>query len=151
MPRPLPALLLLASACAEALPGDYFEVRLKSSGDACNDPAVQSDETWTYRLVTQGEQAVVYIDDAVLASGSILGCNLTYRSTVRTERREGGEVVRWSLEGSALVAAGEGCDAGDGWVGTEQITIVSSSKSDGLTPGCTYDLTAEGTYLETVE
>lgn len=151
MPRLRLLALLTLAACAEALPGDYFEVTLTSQADTCNDPTVPSEETWTYRLVTEGDEAAIFIDDALMASGSFLGCNLSYRSPLLTERREDGTVVRWSIDGAALVAAGEGCDAGDGWLGTETITIVSSSDEEVFTPGCSYAMEAEGRYLQTID
>ncbi len=144
-------LLPVLAACTPELPGDYYEISLELTDDQCNDPPVPSSETWTYRVVTTGNDVGIFIDEGRLATGSFLGCNLTYRSPLLSERREDGTAVRWSIEGTAQVSAGEGCEAGDGWLGSERIAIVSSSDEQAVPTGCTYTMSAEGSYLKTVE
>lgn len=137
-------------ACSEELPGDYFEVNLTTTEDGCNEPDVASEETWEYRVVLNGGVGEIYIDEALMASGTVQGCNFTYRSPLFTDRRDDGTVVRWSVSGDAQFASGDGCDAGEGWLGTEEVVIVSSTNTATLAPGCGYTMAAEGKYLRTV-
>lgn len=147
MTRPLSLSFLLLAACGEDLPGDWFEVTVKTTSDGCNDPEVVSQETWLYRVVVTGTSGELFLGDQPFATGTVEGCNFRYDTPLFSERRESGVSVRWSLTGEAQFSAGEGCDAGDGWSGTETITIVSSSDPDEVPAGCRYELAAEGRYL----
>jgi hypothetical protein len=135
-----------AAACGEPeLPGHLFEVTVEARTDGCNEPDVSYAETFTYRLVLEDSRATVYIGESTLATGALTGCDLSYASTVWTDTRPEG-TVRWSIIGEATVSLGDGCDAGDGWVGDETLRVNASTVDD-IDQGCVMELDASGTYL----
>lgn len=142
--------------CAEGdLPGQYFDLTLESGNDECNDPKVVDKEKFTYRLVLEGSAVQLFIGDALLATGALAGCDLTYQSPIWTDNREDGvggetESVRWSIHGDATVGLSDLCDAGDGWVGEERIDILSSTDPD-VPAGCSYFMDVTGNYTGLVE
>jgi hypothetical protein len=144
---------MLAACGGGALPGHYFEITASGSDNGCTSEAPSDyTETFTYRLdVVAANDVTVYIDDVVLATGGLDGCEISYRSPLFTDVR-GEDTIRWALIGKATISLGDNasCGAGEGWIGTERIEI-SSSTADDVAPGCSYKLDVEGTYLEEVE
>lgn len=138
---------LLLTACGADLPGDWFEVTFTTTSDGCNDPEVRAEETWLYRVVVDGTAGDLFLADQPFATGTVEGCNFRYGTPLFSERRENGASVRWTLTGEARFAAGDGCDAGEGWSGTETITIISSSDGADVPAGCRHELAAEGRFL----
>lgn len=138
------ALLGLAACGAGDLPGQRFSVTVAGVEDTCNDPMQQYAETFEYRVVTEGAQVSIFIGDALLAAGSLVGCDLTYSSPQFTDERGDGIYVRWSLVGQAVAdIAGGGCDAGDGWVGEESIQVIESTDPE-VPRGCSYQSETSG-------
>lgn len=139
----LMAWMLAASACGEGeLPGIYFDVDVRGTADECNEPDVEFEESYTYRVVLDGSAAQVFVDEALLATGFVQGCEFLYTSpTFTTEDDEG--TVRWTIDGEATIAVQEGCDAGEGWSGVERLRI-SASTDDEVDPGCVVTTSVEG-------
>lgn len=153
--RTLALVLGLAGCASKDLPGDYFDLTVESTTDECNDPKVVDKETFTYRLVVDGSAVTIFMDDALLATGSLQGCDLTYQSPIWTDNRDDGnggtsEAIGWSIHGDATVGLSDLCDAGDGWVGEERIDILNSTDPD-VPAGCSYFFDAVGTYTGSVE
>ncbi len=150
------ALLLgLVGCSAKDLPGEYFDITVESTSDECNDPKVVDKETFTYRLVVEGSAVTLFMDDSLLATGSLQGCDLTYQSPIWTDNRDDGnggttQAIGWSIHGDATVGLSDLCDAGDGWVGEERIDVLNSTDPD-VPAGCSYFLDATGTYTGSVE
>jgi hypothetical protein len=148
------ALSLLALSavvgCAEGeAPGHYFDISIADDRDECNEPDVVYKQDFEYRVVVDGSSATIFVDGGTFATGAYTGCDLVYSSTLLTDEREGG-TVRWKIAGNAVISLGDGCDAGEGWVGEERIDITESEDED-LRRGCSYYTTVEGTYRGFVE
>ena len=147
------SMVAVGAACdGQEAPGFYYDVTLTGTGNECSteDPAAYS-ETLEYRLERVGTgDVIVYVDDTVLGTGVIDGCDVSYRSTLFTDTRDG-HTVRWALSGTAAIALGSsgGCASGDGWLGTERIEV-SSSTDPTIMAGCVYDLQVTGTFLREV-
>lgn len=145
----------LTACAAKDLPGDYFDLTVESTTDECNDPKVVDKEDFTYRLVVEGSAVTIFMGEALLATGSLAGCDLTYQSPIWTDNRDDGQggtsqAVSWSIHGEATIGLSDLCDAGNGWVGEERIDILNSTDPD-VPAGCAYFMDAVGTYTGSVE
>jgi hypothetical protein len=145
--------LMLGACGGQELPGHYFEVTVSGDKNRCTseDPAAYS-EVFEYRLdVVTASDVTIFLDDVVLATGTLNGCELSYRSSLFTDVR-GNDTIRWALSGTGAIALGSNasCDAGGGWEGEETIEV-SSSTADDVAAGCSYVLDVSGTYLYEVE
>jgi hypothetical protein len=147
--RPLVALLLLSACAEESLPGDVFNVSVAGVKDNCHSELTPYSESFDYRVTSDASGAyAVYIGPDLLGSGAITGCDFSYGSLIFTDERANGTYVRWSIAGQAVVAlgGGTGCEAGEGWLGTETIQINESTDPDVIT-GCTYVTETTGTWI----
>jgi hypothetical protein len=150
------AVLALSGLCAcggAELPGHYFDVRLEGAENGCTDEAPGSyGEEFEYRLELDVNDATLAIGDDIFATGSLEGCQLNYTSLVWTSYRDNKEIT-WQIVGQARIdlGGGEGCVVGTSdWDGIEQFVVLSSNADD-VSAGCTYDLTAGGTWSREVE
>lgn len=134
-----------ASACSGELPGHYYNLTLTTKSDGCNNPAVEANDSLEYRLVQSGNSVDIYIGESLLGEGLLAGCALTYTSSTWTDQRDNDRTVQWKVFGEAQVSLGTGCDAGDGWKGTERIEVVKSDDPD-IKIGCDYEMDVAGTY-----
>lgn len=141
---------LLSAGCAADEPGHYFEIDVVESNNGCTESDRRHTESFELRLVTNGPTATLFVDGSTFATGSISGCSLSYQAPVFTEARPGGHVVRWTLFGQATLNRGDGCDAGDGWEGTETIRV-SSSTDPSIERGCAFEMTTSGSWIGQVE
>lgn len=142
----LPLLLVLGACGEQTPPGHYYEIDLLGIEDECTEGLSNFSETVEYRVQVDGSTAYIYEDGSLLAVGSINGCDLTYRSSIFSEARDG-QVIRYSISGEAQVSRANGCDdAGNGWVGQETLEIFESSDPD-IVRGCTYVYEVDGQYL----
>jgi hypothetical protein len=150
----LPTLVMLSTAACDGseAPGYYYEVTVTGSDNNCTtDDATTYSETFEYRLERIGTgDVVVHVGDAVLGTGVLDGCGISYRSTLFTDTRDS-QTIRWALTGNAEIALGSSgaCASGDGWLGTEAIEI-SSSTDPTIMAGCVYELDVAGTFLREV-
>lgn len=147
--RTVGPLILLAGAagCGPSDPGHYYELSAAARSEACGGLRRGRDGTVTYRLVADGAAVELWVagEAASFATGSLRACTVTYASREVVEAREGGSIT-WRLTGTATVTVGDGCEAGEGWVGTETVEVLESSVSD-VPAGCAVEVDVQGVWL----
>lgn len=145
--RPLIPLVLLTglllSACGADMPEppEYswvFDVEVIPAESDCVSPLSDArKEQYTYGLVVQGDQVMVYVEDALLADGALFGTHLSYATPApfTDHRRDDGEPwdVEWTLDGS--VSFGDP-SLGSSREGQETITVLYSDKPEVIPPSC---------------
>lgn len=150
-------LLLLLSACNPSTVPETavrYTVTVTGTGpDTCNPGNTEGyQEAFEYAVDFTGSRADVYVDGVVFATGTINGCDLTYRTVVFGEDIESGS-VKWQLTGTASIEPGDdSCSLGEGvdWSGTEVFEIVDAdvdAEPGVMEIGCTYPMSTEGVYV----
>ena len=152
-PLALWALALLAASAAGCgkgeLPGQYFKVTLDGAENLCTGDGTGYHEEYEYRLIVDGTDLSVAIDEDVWALGTVDGCNLSYTSLSWSTYREDLE-IQWEILGDAVVNLGGGGGCGDrDWEGTERYLITESAHPS-VEAGCTYTLNVVGAFLREV-
>lgn len=145
---------VLAGGCAGAdVRGHYFNLQAKGAQDDCTGASVNYAEKVGYRLVLDGNDLEVAVDEDVFASGMLNGCSIQYESVIWADERDGFE-LRWQIHGAATVNIGgaESCKPQNGtdWDGTEIFEVISS-QDPAISPGCEYTLNMSGKYVEEVK
>ncbi|MCB9665681.1 MAG: hypothetical protein H6732_16350 [Alphaproteobacteria bacterium] len=141
------ALALVGTACGPSEPGHYYELAAAARADACGGLRRGDDGLVTYRLVADGAEVELWVagEASAFATGTLRSCTLTYASREITEARDVGSIT-WRLTGEATVTAGDGCAAGEGWVGAEVVEVVESS-SPTVPAGCQVEVDVEGAWV----
>lgn len=147
---PLVAVILIGCG-GKDLPGHYWNVTVDGSDNQCTGNAADYHNEYEYRLVIDSNDVQVAIGEDVFATGTIEGCTVSYASLAWSDYRDDLE-IQWEILGVARinVGGGAGCVTGSDWEGTETFLITESAHPD-VQPGCTYTLTATGTYVGLVE
>lgn len=151
MPVAALSLLGLLAACeASKVPEDAsrWAVTVTGQHDGCHPERTDGyQETFDYAVAFDASSATLYIGENAFASGTISGCSLTYQSVVFEQERDEG-TLKVQLFGQAAVESvgGDPCVENTEleWEGTEWFEVISSEDPD-VEPGCTYDMTTEGT------
>jgi hypothetical protein len=138
---------LVVMGCQTAEPGYYFDVVVTGVENGCDDSSPGYSERFEYRVVPNGTAVSLYIDGALLGSGSREGCDISYESPTWGGEYKGDD-VRWVLRGEATAAIG-GC-GDDAFVGTES-AIIREVGGDSLDVGCEYEMSVEGDLVDVVE
>lgn len=141
----------LGGCGGKELPGHYWDVVVEGSENLCTGNAPDYREEYEYRVLLEGNDIQVAIDEDVFATGTIEGCTVTYNSLSWSDYRDDLE-IQWEILGSARVNIGgdKGCIPDRDWDGTETFLVTESAHPD-VQPGCTYTLTVTGAYTHEVE
>ena len=144
---------LLAGGCGnDDLEGHYWAITARGAENGCTDEPADTVDKFEYRLQYDGTDVEVAIGPDVFAEGVANGCQLAYESIIWTEE-SGGYEVACRIIGSAIAQqGGTACavENGTDWDGTEIFEVVTSEHPD-VSPGCQYEMTLEGKYLEQVK
>ena len=135
------------------LPGHYWQVTALAEVDSCNDPTVPYEQTFDFRVVFDGNDVELAIDEDVFATGTSSGCDISYETPIWTDSRDDGTEIRWMLTGSAKIGTQEDACIIEGdvdWSGTEVFEIVYSNNDD-IAQGCEYELEVTVTYQREVK
>lgn len=142
-------ILLMLAACGPqvAEPDGVWTITVTGIDNECTDEAPDYTSTFEYQLFYSASDIAISIDNEDFAVGSIVGCDIRYQSGIWLEESDGGN-FQWQISGEAQFenAAG-GCDLPDGidWVGTEELTVVSSENEE-IEVGCDYTLDVVGVF-----
>lgn len=153
--RVLPWAIGLAGCGSGPLPGSYWDISIVDATDFCHEEPVNyaGQTDFEYRLVFEGSAVNLLLEDEGFAKGTISGCEISYQSVVWPSTVDGFE-VKWQITGEASFRAGStGCNLDEGvdWLGVETFEIVSDPDDHPeIEPGCTYALTTQGVFTETI-
>ena len=139
--------MLLACAPQEE-PDASWKVTVTGTETDCTSDTSGFLSEYTYDVFQEATQIKIYIEDSLFATGQLRGCFIEYQSAAYLEDAPEGRFT-WDITGVADVqGAAGGCDLPEGldWQGTETVTVLDSEHPDVL-PGCTYNMSVEGTYL----
>ena len=105
-----------------------------SDGADCMDDAGRKSESMTYDLYLDGDTVSIEVDGQPFASGSILGCQLTYESPVWLEMVDGAR-VNWQVRSVDVLADTTGAcsemfPGSYHFLGLEEIEIIESDSLD---------------------
>ena len=105
-----------------------------SDGSDCIDDAGRKAESMTYELYLDGDTVSIEVDGQPFASGSILGCELTYESPVWLEVVDGAR-VNWQVRSVDVLADTTGAcsemfPGSYHFLGLEEIEIIESDSLD---------------------
>lgn len=131
------------------LPGHYFDITVTGTDNDCTEDPPGESERYEYRVELAGNDVSIAIGEAVFATGTVEGCEVSYSSLVWSDYRDDQE-IRWQISGEARVdvSGGDGCvNGGQDWEGTETIVVVDSAHPD-VSAGCTYTMDVTGTWLK---
>src|SRR4051812_46275246 len=79
-----------AVGCKQAdLPGDYYGMVLEGAENLCTGNGTGYTQDYEYRLIVDGNDVSVAIDDSVWATGTADGCTVTYDSLAWSDYRDG--------------------------------------------------------------
>lgn len=143
---------LLLVACGQGqLPGHYWDMIVDGTDNQCTGGGANYREQYQYRVLIEGNDITLAIDDDIFATGLADGCRFDYSSTVWSTYRDNFE-IQWQILGTAYVnvGGGGGCIEGTDWEGTETFVITTSTHPD-VSSGCTYETELTGTYVEEVQ
>jgi hypothetical protein len=105
-----------------------------TDGTDCEDDAGKRSESLTYDLFLDGDTVSIEVDGQPFASGSILGCELSYESPVWLDVVDGAK-VNWQVRSVGVLAdttgaCGELFPGSYHFLGLEEIEIVESDSVD---------------------
>ena len=140
----------LAGCGGGELPGQYFDLKANGTENLCTGGGTSYSETLEYRVIVDGNDLQLAIEEDIFATGTIEGCSLSYASIVWSDYRDDKE-IKWQILGSADANLGgaSGCVTDGDWQGEETFIIVTS-EHDEVQPGCTYSLGLTGKFLREV-
>lgn len=141
---------LLAGCGGGELPGMYFSLTAEGQENLCTGGGADHSEKLEYRVLTNGNELQIAIEDDIFATGTIEGCTLSYASVVWADYRDDRE-IKWQIVGSATANLGgaSGCVPDSDWQGTEEFIVVTSEHEE-VQPGCTYTMGLSGKFLREV-
>jgi hypothetical protein len=145
---------LLLGGCGNAnLKGHYWNLSLDGSEDDCTGAAANYKEKLEYRVMIEGNEVALAVEQDEFATGNVNGCSISYESVIWEEVR-GDFEIRWKIYGSAVinVGGGQSCQPlnGTDWDGTEVFEVISSDDPE-ISPGCEYSMSLSGKYIEEVK
>jgi hypothetical protein len=146
------AMLFLLGGCGdEELPGLYWDLIVEGTDNQCTGGGANYSQRYEYRVLFEGNDITVAVDEDIFATGTVDGCLLTYSSVVWSSYRENHE-IQWQILGSAYVNAGGGggCVDDTDWQGTETF-VITSSDHPSVSAGCTYETEVTGGFTREVE
>lgn len=143
--------LTLSGGCAGAdSAGHYWAITATGVSDSCTGEAANTRQEFEYRVVYDGTEIEVAVGEDVFASGVANGCQIAYESITWTDERNGYDVA-WRIVGNAVAQqGGNACSTASDWAGTEVFEVVTSEDPE-IAPGCSYEMSLQGTYLEEVK
>lgn len=151
IPTVLCLLPLLSGCGAGDLPGHYWDVVVDGTTNACTGGGANYREEYAYRVIIDGNDISVAIDEDIFATGLVDGCRFDYDSLVWSTYRDDFE-IQWQITGTAYVnvGGGGGCVPDRDWEGTETFIVTTSAHPD-VSAGCTYETEVTGKYVKEVQ